>query len=443
MASLQGLTTVSTKQQRIAKLGKQFPARSFTSLAHHLDLDWLREAYRRTRKDGAVGVDGQSAAMYEQDLTGHLASLLERAKSGSYRAPPVRRVHIPKGDGRSTRPIGIPTLEDKVLQRAVVMVLEPLYEPIFENGSYGFRPGRSAHQALEALWRTLTAMGGGWVIEIDIQAFFDTLDRTHLRGFIQQRVRDGVIVRLIDKWLKAGVLEDQRITRPEAGTPQGGVVSPLLANLYLHEVLDRWVERDVKPRLTGHCELIRYADDAVLCFANETDAQRVRAVLPKRFAQYGLTLHPVKTRLVRFGKPDWPPSGQKPETFDLLGFTHYWGRSRQGRWIIKRKTAKDRFRRSLQRVKHWCQRHRHEPLAEQHDALCRKLNGYYGYYGITGNSRALNRFRHRVERIWLKWLGRRSQRARIAWDRAGRILHRHPLPPARIVHSIYRSAAKL
>jgi RNA-directed DNA polymerase len=442
MTSAQKLDNVSTKQQRIAMLGKQFPERSFTSLAHYMDFDWLMEAYRRTRKDGAVGVDGQTATMYEQDLTDNLVSLLDRAKSGAYRASPVRRVYLPKGDGRSMRPIGIPTLEDKILQRAVVMVLEPLYEQMFENCSYGFRPGRSAHQALDTLWRSLTAMGGGWVLEIDIQSFFDTMDRTHLRRFIQQRVRDGVMGRLIDKWLKAGVLEDDRIAQPDAGTPQGGVISPLLANLYLHEVLDRWVENEVKPRLKGRCEVIRYADDAVLCFASEADARRVLAVLPKRFAKYGLTLHPSKTRLIRFIRPDRQPS-LKPETFDLLGFTHYWGRSRRGRWIIKRKTAKDRLCRSLKRVTLWCRQHRHNALAEQHDALCRKLKGHYGYYGITGNIQALNKFRYRVERIWIKWLGRRSQRARIAWDRAELLLSRFPLPPARVVHSVYRSVANL
>lgn len=419
-------------------LGKRFPERSFTSLAHHMDLSWLQEAYHRTRKDGAVGVDGQTASAYEQDLTGNLQLLLERAKSGRYRAPPVRRVHIPKGDGRTTRPIGIPTLEDKVLQRAVTMLVEPLFEQDFEDSSYGFRPGRSAHQALEALWHGLMPMGGGWVLELDIQSFFDQLDRQHLRRFFQQRVRDGVICRLIDKWLKAGVLDAGQLSYPQAGTPQGGVASPLLANIYLHSVLDQWVEREVKPRLKGRCFLVRYADDAVLGFANEADARKVLAVLPKRFAKYALTLHPTKTRLVHFTAPYRHPA-VKAETFDLLGFTHYWGRSRAGRWVIKRKTARDRFRRSLANVKRWCRRYRHESLADQHHALCRKLLGYYGYYGITGNSRALNSFRYRVERMWIKWLGRRSQRSRLSWDRAENLLARYPLPPARVVHSLYRS----
>jgi group II intron reverse transcriptase/maturase len=429
---------VSTKQQRIATLGKRFAHRSFTSLAHHMDLSWLEAAYRRTRKDGAVGIDGQTAAAYEQDLMGNLQSLLERAKSGCYRAPPVRRVHIPKGDGRTTRPIGIPTLEDKVLQRAVTMLLEPLFEQDFEDSSYGFRPGRSAHQALDELWRGLMPMGGGWVLELDIQAFFDRLDHWHLRSFLRQRVRDGVICRLIDKWLKAGVLDAGQLIYPQAGTPQGGVISPLLANIYLHVVLDQWFEREVKPRLKGRGFLVRFADDAVIGFATEADARKVLEVLPKRFAKYGLTLHSTKTCLVRFIAPARQPQC-KPETFDLLGFTHYWGLSRRGQWIIKRRTSKARFRRSLANVKRWCRQHRHKPLADQHRALSRKLLGYYGYYGITGNSRALNCFRYHVERVWIKWLGRRSQRARLPWDRAGKLLARYPLPPARIVHSVYRS----
>src|SRR5215467_10657180 len=256
--------TVSTKQERIARLAKQSPQMAFTSLAHLMDMDWLKEAYRRTRKDGAVGVDGVTADEYEQDLEGNLQRLLDRAKSGTYQAPPVRRVHIPKGGSATeTRPLGIPTLEDKVLQRAVVMLLEPIYEQDFLDCSYGFRPGRSAHQALQAWRDQLMAFGGGWVIELDVERFFDTLDKAQLRAFLRHRVRDGVVLRLIGKWLNAGVLEDGAVWYPEAGTPQGGVLSPLLANIFLHEVLDVWFERDIKPRLKGQAVLIRYADDSV------------------------------------------------------------------------------------------------------------------------------------------------------------------------------------
>ncbi|MBI5517688.1 MAG: transcription elongation factor GreAB [Deltaproteobacteria bacterium] len=265
-------STISTKLERVAKLARQAPGLAFTTLAHHLDLEWLREAHRRTRKDGAVGVDGQRAEDYARDLEANLRSLLDRAKSGTYRAPPVRRVHIPKGsDPTRTRPLGIPTFEDKVLQSAVMMLLEAIYEQDFLDCSYGFRPGRSAHQALKAVDDTLWAMGGGWVLEIDIERFFDALGVEHLRAMLRQRVRDGVILRLIDKWLHAGVFEAGAVTHPDAGTPQGGVISPLLANVYLHEVLDRWFHEQVVPRLRGRAHLIRYADDAVLVFSDEQD----------------------------------------------------------------------------------------------------------------------------------------------------------------------------
>src|SRR3954463_16236690 len=252
---------ISTRRRRIAELASQSPQAAFTTLAHHIDIDWLQEAFRRTRKDGAVGVDGQTATGYAEDLEGNLRSLLGRAKSGRYQAPPVRRVHIPKGTGSETRPIGIPTFEDKILQRAVAMVLEPVYEQDFLDGSYGFRPGRSAHQALEALWQRTMKMGGGWIVEVDIRKFFDTIDHGHLRAFLKRRVHDGVLLRLIGKWLNAGVLEDGCVTHSEKGSPQGGVVSPLLSNAFLHYVLDEWFAREVRPRLEGQSFLIRYADD--------------------------------------------------------------------------------------------------------------------------------------------------------------------------------------
>ena len=338
MASASELDPVSTKQQQIAKLAKQSPHMGFTSLAHHIDLRWLHEAYMRTRKDGAPGVDGQTVADFNKDLAHNLQSLLERAKSGTYRAPPVRRVHIPKGTDGDTRPIGIPTFEDKVLQRAVVMVLEAVYERDFHNCSYGFRPGRSAHQALADFWRQTMDTRGGWIVEVDIRKFFDTLDHAHLRELLRRRIRDGVLSRLIGKWLNAGVLEDGNITFPDQGSPQGGVISPLLANVYLHYVLDLWFEQEVKPRLRGRAFLIRYADDFVIGFTCEEDARRVLEVLPKRFGKYGLTIHPDKTRLVAFQPPDRtdrPDSGKGPTpgTFDLLGFTHYWGgRGRGSGW---------------------------------------------------------------------------------------------------------------
>jgi group II intron reverse transcriptase/maturase len=295
--------SVSTKLQRIAELARQAPAMVITTLAHHIDDEFMHEAYRRTRKSGATGVDGQSAAEFAENLGANLEALRKRLFDGSYYAPPVRRVHIPKGDSSKTRPIGIPTFADKVLQRAVTMVLEAVYEQDFRECSFGFRPRRSAHQALQSLWHELMKMQGAWVVEVDIQSFFDVLDPRHLRSFLDQRVRDGVIRRAIDKWLKAGVFEHGVEVHPDLGTPQGGVVSPLLANIYLHHVLDSWFEGEVLPRLHRRGALIRYADDAVLVFASETDARRVLEVLPRRFARFGLTLHPEKTRLIRFERP--------------------------------------------------------------------------------------------------------------------------------------------
>ncbi len=362
MAETSSSTTVSTKLERIAKLAREMPHVALTTLAHHIDMDWLREAYRRTRKNGATGVDRQTAEEYASRLEQNLQSLLERVQSGNYVAPPVRRVHIPKSDGSQTRPIGIPTFEDKVLQRAVAMELEAVYEQSFLDCSYGFRPRRSAHQALRLVQSQTVKMAGRWVLEIDIRKFFDTLDHRQLRDIVRKRVRDGVLLRLIGKWLHAGVMEDGAIAYPDAGTPQGGVISPLLANIYLHEVLDEWFAREVVPRLIGRAVLVRYADDVVIIFSNEQDARRVCKVLPKRFAKYGLTLHPEKTRLVDFRRPDRREAPfsdscgarSRPGTFDLLGFTHYWAKSRRRYWVVKQKTAKDRLRRSLQRVAVWC-----------------------------------------------------------------------------------------
>ena len=321
------------------------------------------------------------------------------------------------------------------------MVLEAVYEQDFLDCSYGFRPGRSAHQALRVVQHQTVVMAGKWILEVDIRNFFGTLEHSHLREIVRQRVPDGVLLRLIGKWLNAGVMEDGAIQYPQAGTPQGGCVSPVLANIYLHEVLDKWFAQQVVPRLTGRATLVRYADDLVIIFEYERDARRVFDVLPKRLAKYGLTLHPEKTRLIDFRRPDPRASASpdnngdarsRPDTFDLLGFTHYWARSRKGLWVVKQKTAVDRFRRALKRIADWCRRYRHEPVREQWAALRRKLLGHFGYFGITGNSRALSNLRERVIAVWRKWLSRRSQRAWISWDAMRRLLARYPLPEPHI-----------
>ena len=434
MTEAQDSLDISTKLERIAKRAKEKPGISLLTLAHHIDLDWMREAHRRTRKGGARGVDGQSAEQYAVRLEDNLRSLLDRAKSGMYRAPPVRRVHIPKGDGGETRPIGIPTFEDKVLQRAVAMVIGEVYEQEFYDCSYGFRPGRSAHDALLAVQHTAWRMKGGWIVEVDIRKFFDTVDHGHLREILRRRIGDGVLLRLIGKWLNAGVLEGLDLSYPDEGTPQGGVISPLLANIYLHTVLDGWFSRDIRPRLDGEAEMVRYADDFVVLFTRKRDAERFLAVLPKRFGRFGLTLHPDKTRLVPFQRPDRVTDDEDgPGTFDLLGFTHHWAMSRQGNWVVKQRTAQDRFSRALRRLREWCRLHRHDSLEAQHLALKRKLSGHYAYYGITSNYRRISAFFFWARRAWKAALTRRSQRG-MPWRTMELVLERFPLPPPRIVH---------
>jgi RNA-directed DNA polymerase len=396
----------------------------------------MKEAWRLTRKDGAPGMDGQTAKDYAKNLEGNLRDLLDRIKSGRYVAPPVRRTYIPKADG-SQRPLGIPTLEEKVAQRAIVMVLEPIYEHDFLPCSYGFRPGRSAHQALQALRAALSDRRElRWVLDVDISKFFDTLQHNFLRDFLDSRVTDGVIRRMIDKWLKAGVLEKGVLHHQDEGSPQGGVVSPLLANIYLHEVLDKWFAKDVRPRLAGNSTLVRYADDCVMVFESLEDAKRTRAVLAKRLERFGLKLHPKKTRLIDFRSHQ--PRGQDPDTdgssFDFLGFTHVWGKSRKGQPTVRQVTAKNRYARALAAITDWCRRNRHLSTAKQHEKLTLKMRGHYAYYGITGNGRRLRWFAHQVGRIWHKWLSRRSRGGAIPWNRFNVFLKRHPLPSPKIVH---------
>lgn len=430
--------SVSTKQQRIAELAVKHPQLSFTSLAYHIDAEWLREAYRSTRRNAAVGVDLMTAEEYEKGLNSRLENLLNRFKSGTYKAPPVRRVYIPKdGTKGEKRPIGIPTLEDKILQRSVVMLLEPLYEKEFSDSSYGFRPGRSQHQALESLWKSIMDMKEGCtVLEIDIRKFFDTLKHSHLREMLKRRVCDGVVMRTVGKWLKAGVMEGGSLHYTKDGSPQGGVISPLLSNIYLHEVLDQWFEGEVIPRLRGKAKIVRFADDAVMVFEKRHDAERVLEVLPKRFAKFGLNLHPDKTRLVKFNRP--VRSGEDnddPGTFDFLGFTHYWGKSRRGYYVVKRKTMKQRLKRAVRKLYLWCKSHRHETVQEQQLKLSTAMRGHYQYYGVICNYRSLRMFYEAVTRVWRKWLNRRSNKADMTAATFCLLLKRYPLPEPKITHT--------
>lgn len=405
-----------------------------TTLAHHVDVHWMYEAYRRTRKNGAAGIDGKTAADFEENLEENLKVLVERLKSGRFRVPPVKRVHIPKGDGR-TRPIGIPTFEDKVLQRSVAMLLEPILEEDFCDFSFGFRPGRSAHQAIHEVWKCLMDWSGGVVLEVDFKGYFDTIDHGILRGILDQRVKDGVVRRMLDKWLKAGVMEDGAFSSSEMGTPQGGVISPLLANLYLHEAMDKWFVSEVKPRMRGSAEMFRFADDLIMVFQVHRDAERVLSALHKRAERFGLTLHPDKTRLTEFEKPRGRKDpGNRPGTFDFLGFTFYWGKSRKGRRVVKKKTRKARLKRSIGSVGEWLARNRHKPIPDQRRELAAKLRGHYGYYGIVGNYPMMNKFLAVVKKLWWKWLNRRGQRRSMTWSKYWAMLDRHRLPPPRITH---------
>ncbi|MCG8431460.1 MAG: group II intron reverse transcriptase/maturase [Candidatus Omnitrophica bacterium] len=412
------------------------PEATLTTLAHYIDVEWLKEAYKQTRKDGAVGVDGESGEDYGEELDLRLKSLLNRAKLGDlYRAPPVRRVYIPK-DGGGQRPLGIPTFEDKVLQRAIKMVMEAIYEQDFLPCSFGFRPGRSQHQALETMRNHVMSMRGGWVADLDIKAFFDSVDHKQLMAMIRERVRDGVILRLIGKWLQAGVMEEGNVYYPENGTPQGGVISPLLANIYLHVVTDVWFEKDVKPCLVGRAEMVRFADDILIIFERETDARRVMEVIPKRLQRYNLKLNPDKTRLVRFERPPkrrTPRRSERPETFNFLGFTHYCSKTRKGWFTVKRKTVRKRIRKKLKEIKAELKRRQHDPIPETGRWLGTVVAGFFNHNAVPFNYRSLVIFRDQVVRLWKRVLERRSQKGNIAWERMARIKKRY-LPKPRIRH---------
>jgi group II intron reverse transcriptase/maturase len=394
-------------------------------------------AYRRMRKDAAVGVDGVTKEQYGQALEDNLRDLHERMVAKRYRHQPIRRVRIPKDNGK-TRPIGISAFEDKLVQDVVREVLEAIYEQDFLDCSHGFRPHRSAHDAIRALDRVVHQGKVGWILEADIVSFFDSISRKMLRELLQIRVADGSLLRLIGKCLHVGVLDGADYAEPETGTAQGSVLSPMLGNIYLHYVLDVWFEREVKPRLRGEAHLVRYADDFVITFEHKDDAERVMGVLGKRMGRFGLTLHPDKTRLLPFRRPPaGQTSGKGPATFDFLGFTLYWRRTRSGRWGMACKTRQARLRRAIQNVADWCRRHRHLPVKEQHAALTRRIQGHFNYFGVNGNSRSLSLLVEEARRAWYKWLRRRSQQAHLTWEKFGALLKRLPLPRPRITVRIW------
>jgi group II intron reverse transcriptase/maturase len=430
---------MSLQLLEVVERARREPEGRFHSLAHLIDVSALERAYRRTRKDAAVGVDGVTKEQYGQDLEGNLQDLHARMKAKRYRHHPIRRVHIPK-EGGKMRPIGVSAFEDKIVQDALREVLEAIYEQDFLDCSYGFRPGRSAHDAVRTLDRAVHRGKVNWILEADIVSFFDSLDRKKLKEMLEVRVADGSLLRLIGKCLHVGVLDGVELSTSESGTAQGSVLSPMLGNVYLHYVLDLWFEQEVKPQLRGRATLIRYCDDFIIGFEEEDDARRVLDVLGKRLGHFGLALHPDKTRLLPFRRP---PAGQKsgkgPATFDFLGFTFYWARTRKGRWGMTCKTRSASLRRFIGSVYDWCHRHRHLPVAAQHKALTRRVQGHFNYFGVSGNFVSLLLVIEQVKRAWYKWLCRRSHRKRLTWERFADLLRDFPLPRPRIMVSLWAS----
>ena len=432
----QGGTDALTRMQWIGKRAKGKPKEQLTNLLSHVKVPLLREAFHRLRKDAASGIDGVTWVEYSQGLDARLIDLQDRIHRGSYHPQPVRRVHIPKGDGR-TRPLGLPSLEDKIVQQAVRMVLEPIYEAMFVGFSYGFRPKRSAHDALDAVAEAI-ARKVSWVLDADIRSFFDTIDHGWMQKFIEHRIGDRRMVRLIMKMMRAGVVEEGELRAVEEGTPQGGIISPLLSNIYLHYALDLWVCQWRKKHARGEVYVVRYADDFVMGFQIEQDARAMHTALSVRLAKFGLELHPDKTRVLRFGRYAREQAARhgegKPATFDFLGFTHIAGTNPQGGFQLRRRTSRKKRRAKQSHLADECRRRRHHRVVEQHRWLCSVLRGHYQYYAVPTNFRALSSFHRVVYMTWHKWLQRRSQRSAWSLERLRAFNERFPLPRPKILH---------
>jgi len=427
---------VSSGLDRVRQVARKDKEARFTALLHHVDVARLGAAYRAIRPQAAAGVDGVTWQDYGQDLERNLQDLHRRVHSGAYRASPSRRVYIPKAAGRQ-RPLGIAALEDKIVQRAVVEVLNAVYEEDFLGFSYGFRPGRKPHDALDALAAGILRKKVNWVLDADICDFFSRLDHVWIEKFLRHRIADERVLRIIRKWLNAGVIEDGNWSETPEGSPQGASASPLLANVYLHYVFDRWARQWRRQNAHGDVIIVRFADDLVVGFEHREDAQRFLADLRERFAKFGLELHAEKTRLIEFGRF---AAGRrrarglgKPETCDYLGFTHICGKTREGRFKLKRITISKRLRAKLAEVKGQLKRRRHQPIPEQGRWLARVVRGHLAYYAVPGNSRALRAFRDQATRHWFKALRRRSQRHRLDWEKMKRLAARW-LPPVSILH---------
>jgi len=434
MSHIQRWQPICPKLCRVQEKARASPEERFTSLAHLLTVDRLRRAYRRIEVNSAAGADGVTKKEYGKNLEKNLEELHRKLKERKYRAKPVLRRRIGKPEG-GERLLGLPSTDDKIVQGAVVEILNSIYEVDFYGFSYGYRPGRSAHNALQALQTVLQKGKVNWVLDADISRFFDTIDHKELMAMIQHRVIDPSLLRLIGKWLTAGVVEeDGRRIREKRGTPQGGVISPLLANIFLHEVVDKFVHEWRKQKARGEIYIVRYADDVVLAFENEVDARQLHEELEKRLKEYGLELNADKTRVIRFGRKWGGPGGPGSKTFDFLGFTHIAGKDRQGHYLVKRKTSRKRLNRSLKDYHQWCKKNRHSPLGWQHKELTRKLIGYYNYYGIRGNFDSLRRVRSVVLMQWYYALRKRSQKTNV--DRLTHLLKDvFVLPKPKIAHT--------
>jgi RNA-directed DNA polymerase len=432
----QGRARVHAALERVRQVAEQKKGVRFTALLHHIyAIDTLRAAFYNLERDAAPGVDGETWEHYGEKLEANLADLSNRVRRGTYRPQPVRRVYVPKSDGRQ-RPIGVTAIEDKIVQRATVSVLNAVYEPEFAGFSYGARPGRSAHQALAALDQALEKRQVNWVLDADLRDFFGSLDQSQLVRFVEHRIGDRRVVRLIQRWLAAGVLEDGTWTPSETGTAQGGSISPLTANLYMHYVFDLWAQRWRRTQARGDVVTVRFLDDFIVGFEDRADAEHFLTALRERLGQFGLTLHPDKTRLLEFGRyaaeRRQRRGHRKPETFQFLGFVHSCGRTRAGKFAVHRQTGGPRLRAKLKEVKNELRHRWHDPIPEVGLWLGSVVRGHCQYYGIPGNFRAIGRFRNEVNRLWRRALSRRSQKGRVNWERMQPLLTRW-IPRARIV----------
>jgi group II intron reverse transcriptase/maturase len=432
---------METKLARIAEIAKTRPKEEFTALCHHINVEMLQACHQELAGNKAPGIDKVTKAEYEANLTENLNKLVERLKQKSYRPQPVRRVYIPKGDGKSKRALGVPAYEDKIVQLALSKILQAIYEQDFLDFSYGFRPNRSCHDALKELNRIIERGKISYIVDADIRGFFDHVDHKWLVEFVGHRIKDPNMIRLIVRFLKAGVMENGKWEPSEEGTPQGGVISPLLANIYLHYVLDLWFEAAVKKNCRGEARIIRYCDDFVCCFQYKSEAEKFYQELIQRLAKFGLEIAEEKSKIISFGRfaeADSQKSGKgKPDTFDFLGFTHYSGKSLKGKFRVKRKTSRKKYKAKVKAFKAWIKTVRSIHIKELWKAVRSKLSGHYRYFGITDNYRGLRCFRLTILKLLYKWLNRRSQRRSFDLKKFDKILDYNPLPQPKIYVNIY------